>query len=127
MTVIKREHTIYTPYPSRITLQNTDGGKYLAEMQDNLESKVEELKNDLEYEREAKEQAIKINYDLENRLRGLQKEIEMLNNEINQLNQEKLEKEKLYKKALDENTELEEMNRIMMNLVYIFAKRELGL
>ena len=76
---------------------------------------------------DAKHQAIQRNLELENKIRESQKEIERLNQEINEINKEKLEKERLYKLALDENTELEEMNRIMMKLIYIFAKRELGL
>lgn len=74
----------------------------------------------LEHALKVKEEAIEINYRLENRLREANKEIERLNEEINELN-------KLYRKALDENRELEQMNEIMMNLVYIFTKRELGL
>ena len=85
--------------------------------------KMDELDKTLD----AKNQAYQFNAELENKLREAQKEINRLNEEINELNKEKLEKERLYKLALDENTELEEMNRIMMKLVYIFAKRELGL
>ena len=75
---------------------------------------------ELEYAHRAKDQAIEINYKLANRISELNKEKDRLNEEINELN-------KLYRKALDENRELEQMNEIMMNLVYIFTKRELGL
>ena len=109
MTVIPKENVVYDTQP----VPN--------------ENKKSVLMDELDYAHRAKEQAIQLNYRLENRLREAQREIERLNEEINQLNKEKLEKERLYKLALDENTELEEMNRIMMNLVYIFAKRELGL
>lgn|SRR5690606_10404015 len=94
---------------------------------DELMAKYWALKDELDKTLDAKNQAYQFNAELENKLREAQKEINRLNEEINELNKEKLEKERLYKLALDENTELEEMNRIMMNLVYIFAKRELGL
>lgn len=109
MTVIPKENVVYDTRPVPI------------------ENKKSALMDELDYAHRAKEQAIQLNYRLENRLREAQREIERLNEEINQLNKEKLEKERLYKLALDENTELEEMNRIMMNLVYFFTKRELGL
>ena len=91
----------------------------VAEETENKQEK-DVLRDELEYAHRTKEQAIKINYRLENRLREANKEIERLNEEINELN-------KLYRKTLDENRELEQMNEIMMNLVYFFTKRELGL
>ena len=94
---------------------------------DELMGRYWALKDEHEKVLDAKHQAIQRNMELENKIRELQREIERLNQEINEINKEKLEKERLYKLALDENTELEEMNRIMMNLVYIFTKRELGL
>ena len=94
---------------------------------DELMGRYWALKDELDKALDAKNQAYQFNAELENKLREAQKEINRLNEEINELNKEKLEKERLYKLALDENTELEEMNRIMMKLVYIFAKRELGL
>lgn len=94
---------------------------------DELMGRYWALKDELDKTLDAKDQAYQFNTELENKLREAQKEINRLNEEINELNKEKLEKERLYKLALDENTELEEMNRIMINLVYIFAKRELGL
>lgn len=102
MTVIPKENVVYDTQPVPI------------------ENKKSALMDELDYAHRAKQQAYEINYRLENRLREANKEIERLNNEINELN-------KLYKKSLDENRELEQMNEIMMNLVYIFTKRELGL
>ena len=94
---------------------------------DELMAKYWALKDEHEKVLDAKHQAIQRNLELENKIRESRREIERLNQEINEINKEKLEKERLYQLALDENTELEEMNRIMMKLVYIFAKRELGL
>lgn len=102
MTVIPKENVVYDTRPAPI------------------ENKKSALMDELDYAHRAKQQAIEINYRLENRLREANKEIEHLNEEINELN-------KLYRKALDENRELEQMNEIMMKLVYIFTKRELGL
>ena len=94
---------------------------------DELMGRYWALKDEHEKVLDAKHQAIQRNLELENKIRESRREIERLNQEINEINKEKLEKERLYQLALDENTELEEMNRIMMKLVYIFAKRELGL
>lgn len=94
---------------------------------DELMGRYWTLKDEHEKALDAKHQAIQRNLELENKIREARREIERLNQEINEINKEKLEKERLYQLALDENTELEEMNRIMMKLVYIFAKRELGL
>ena len=87
---------------------------------DELMGRYWALKDEHEKVLDAKHQAIQRNLELENKIRESRREIERLNEEINELN-------KLYKKSLDENQELEQMNEIMMNLVYIFTKRELGL
>lgn len=54
-----------------------------------------------------------MNYFLENQLDNANREIELLNEEINKLVKEK--------------KELEEMKEVLFRLVYYFAKRELGM
>ena len=120
MTAFKRENAIFEPKSNPVPIRSLNGDRYLLENEKPEENEIEALRDELEYERRAKSQAVEINYKLENQLREAKREIEHLNEEINELN-------KLYRKALDENRELEQMNEIMMNLVYIFAKRELGL
>lgn len=120
MTVFKRENAFFEPKSHPVPIRNLNGDRYLLEEENTAENEILSLRDELEYERNAKKQAVEINYRLGNKIREYSKEIERLNEEINELN-------KLYKKSLDENRELEQMNEIMMNLVYIFAKRELGL
>ncbi len=124
MTVIPKENVKINPYARHVEIRNLNGDKYILEDEKPLKNEnnieKEALKKELEYAHRAKDQAIEINYKLENRISELNKEKDRLNEEINELN-------KLYRKALDENRELEQMNEIMMNLVYIFTKRELGL
>lgn len=122
--MIKRENSFLDPKPQPIAIQNVDGQRYILEeekaTEDETKSKIEALQEELEYERNAKKQAVEINYRLENKIREYSKEIERLNEEINELN-------KIYKKSLDENRELEDMKDISLRLVYYFCKRELGL
>lgn len=124
MSVIKRENSFLDPKPQPIAIQNVNGQRYILEeekaTEDETKSKIEALQEELEYERNAKKQAVEINYRLENKIREYSKEIERLNEEINELN-------KIYKKSLDENRELEDMKDISLRLVYYFCKRELGL
>lgn len=124
MSVIKRENSFLEPKPQPIAIQNVNGQRYILEeekaTEDETKSKIEALQEELEYERNAKKQAVEINYRLENKIREYSKEIERLNEEINELN-------KIYKKSLDENRELEDMKDISLRLVYYFCKRELGL
>lgn len=120
MTVSKRENAIFEPKSHPVSIRNLSGERYVLDVERSAEKEKDALWAEVEYAHRAKEQAIEINYRLENRLREANKEIERLNEEINELN-------KLYRKALDENRELEQMNEIMMKLVYIFTKRELGL
>lgn len=65
----------------------------------------------LEHALKAKEEAIEINYRLENENMKLKDEIKQLNKEINKL--------------AKENKELEEMKAVLFRLVYYFSKREL--
>lgn len=78
------------------------------------------LKEEHEKALDAKDQAIKMNIELENELRRARKEISRLNSLLE-------EKEKLYKKALDESVELEKMKQALLRLVHYFVKQELGL
>lgn len=78
------------------------------------------LKEEHEKTLDAKDQAIKMNIELENELRRARKEISRLNSLLE-------EKEKLYKKALDESVELEKMKQALLRLVHYFVKQELGL
>lgn len=78
-----------------------------------LKDRFETLKKQHEAALEAKEQAVNMNYFLENQLNNANREIELLNEEINKLVKEK--------------KELEEMKEVLFRLVYYFAKRELGM
>ena len=119
MTVIPKENVKINPYSRHVEIRNLNGDKYILEDEKPLKNEnnieKEALKKELEYAHRAQDQAIEINYKLANRISELNKEKDRLNEEINELN-------KLYRKALDENRELEQMNEIMMKLVYIFTK-----
>lgn len=121
MTVVKREHAVFEPKSNPVPIRSLNGDRYLLENEKPEENEIEALRDELEYERRAKSQAVEINYKLENQFREAKKEIEHLNEEINQLNKEKLEQQRLYKLALDESVQLEREKQALLKLVYYFA------
>lgn len=105
MSVIPKEKVELSNQSRQLELVKFDGGS--------LEERFETLKKQHEAALDAREQAINMNYFLENQLDNANREIELLNEEINKLVKEK--------------KELEEMKTVLFRLVYYFAKRELEL